>query len=119
MRFRWNTPKGPVGICGQRGWFRMTTLAPCARMSSVNPRAKDAEPPTHICAFAGDASKGNRPSFVQAARPEIAEPLVERFARRLETEHALRVARGVFGGSMRVELVNDGPVTIIVERRPG
>jgi len=69
--------------------------------------------------LAGDASKGNRPSFVRAARPEVAAPLVERFAARLEREHGLRVARGVFGGSMRVELVNDGPVTIIVERSAG
>ncbi len=69
--------------------------------------------------LAGDASKGNRPSFVRAARPETAAPLVERFARRLEREHGLRVARGVFGATMRVELVNDGPVTIIVEKRAG
>ncbi len=67
--------------------------------------------------LAGDASKGNRPSFVRAARPEVAEPLVERFAQRLENEHGVRVARGVFGGAMRVELANDGPVTIVVERR--
>ena len=66
--------------------------------------------------LAGDASKGNRPSFVRAARPEVAGPLVERFAERLEREHGLTVARGVFGATMRVELVNDGPVTIIVER---
>lgn len=68
--------------------------------------------------LAGDANKGNRPSFVRAARPEVAAPLVERFAARLEREHSLRVARGVFGGAMRVELTNDGPVTIILERRP-
>lgn len=67
--------------------------------------------------LAGDARKGNRPSFVRAAEPVIAEPLVERFARRLENEFGLLVARGVFGASMRVELVNDGPVTIIVEKR--
>jgi D-aminoacyl-tRNA deacylase len=57
----------------------------------------------------GDARKGNRPSYVAAARPEHAEPLYERFADRL---HA---ARGVFGAMMDVELVNDGPVTILVE----
>jgi len=69
--------------------------------------------------LAGDASKGNRPSFVRAARPEVAAPLVERFASRLENEHGLRVARGVFGATMRVELVNDGPVTIVVEKSAG
>jgi D-tyrosyl-tRNA(Tyr) deacylase len=57
----------------------------------------------------GDARKGNRPSFVDAARPEHAEPLYERFCDRLGA------ARGVFGARMDVELVNDGPVTILVE----
>jgi D-aminoacyl-tRNA deacylase len=57
----------------------------------------------------GDARKGNRPSYVAAARPEQAEPLYERFADRLGA------ARGVFGATMEVELVNDGPVTLMVE----
>ena len=57
----------------------------------------------------GDARKGNRPSFVAAARPELAEPLYERFCERL------RAARGVFGAHMDVELVNDGPVTVMIE----
>ena len=56
-----------------------------------------------------DARKGNRPSYVAAARPELAEPLYERFADRLGA------ARGVFGAMMEVELVNDGPVTLLVE----
>ena len=57
----------------------------------------------------GDARKGNRPSYVAAARPQQAEPLYERFADRLQAE------RGVFGAMMEVELVNDGPVTILLE----
>jgi D-aminoacyl-tRNA deacylase len=57
----------------------------------------------------GDARKGNRPSYVAAARPEEAEPLYERFADRLQAQ------RGVFGAMMEVELVNDGPVTILLE----
>jgi D-aminoacyl-tRNA deacylase len=57
----------------------------------------------------GDARKGNRPSYVAAARPERAEPLYERFADRLQAK------RGVFGAMMEVELVNDGPVTILLE----
>jgi D-tyrosyl-tRNA(Tyr) deacylase len=56
-----------------------------------------------------DASKGNRPSFVQAAPPELAEALYERFC------DALGASRGVFGARMEVELVNDGPVTILLE----
>ena len=57
----------------------------------------------------GDARKGNRPSYVAAARPEQAEPLYERFADRLGA------ARGVFGAMMEVELVNDGPMTLMLE----
>jgi D-tyrosyl-tRNA(Tyr) deacylase len=60
-----------------------------------------------------DTAKGNRPSFTDAAPPEAAEPLYERFCEVLE-ELGLRVERGVFGASMAVELVNDGPVTILL-----
>jgi len=62
----------------------------------------------------GDTSKGNRPSFTRAARPEQAEPLYERFCAALR-ELGVEVEQGVFGARMAVELVNDGPVTIIVE----
>jgi D-aminoacyl-tRNA deacylase len=61
-----------------------------------------------------DTAKGNRPSFSGAARPEVAEPLYERFAERLRAL-GVEVATGVFGARMAVELVNDGPVTIILE----
>lgn len=57
----------------------------------------------------GDARKGTRPSYVAAARPEIAEPLYERFCAALDAQ------RGVFGAHMEVELVNDGPVTLQLE----
>ena len=57
----------------------------------------------------GDARRGNRPSYVAAARPEHAEPLYERFCDRLAAR------RGVFGAHMDVELVNDGPVTLLLE----
>ena len=57
----------------------------------------------------GDARRGNRPSYVDAAPPEIAEPLYDRFCGRLDAR------RGVFGAMMAVELVNDGPVTLLVE----
>jgi D-tyrosyl-tRNA(Tyr) deacylase len=62
----------------------------------------------------GDVRKGRRPSFNDAARPEIAEPLVESFAAALE-EAGVRVARGRFGALMQVELVNDGPVTLVLD----
>jgi D-tyrosyl-tRNA(Tyr) deacylase len=57
----------------------------------------------------GDARKGNRPSYVAAAPPDHAEPLYERFCERLDA------TRGVFGALMSVELVNDGPVTLLLE----
>lgn len=58
--------------------------------------------------------KGNRPSFTDAAEPEHAEPLVEAFAAGLEAA-GVRVGRGAFGARMRVSLVNDGPVTIVLD----
>jgi len=62
----------------------------------------------------GDLRRGRRPSFNDAARPEVAEPIVEAYAAALEAQ-GLRVARGRFGAMMQVELVNDGPVTIIID----
>ena len=61
-----------------------------------------------------DVRRGRRPSFLAAARPEIAEPVVEAYARALE-DLGVPVARGRFGAQMAVELVNDGPVTIILD----
>jgi D-tyrosyl-tRNA(Tyr) deacylase len=61
-----------------------------------------------------DTAKGNRPSFAGAARPEVAEALYERFCAALR-ELGIAVETGVFGTRMRVELVNDGPVTIVLD----
>ena len=61
-----------------------------------------------------DTRKGKRPSFTGAAAPEAAEPLYESFCASLERE-GVRVARGVFGARMEISLVNDGPVTIVLE----
>jgi D-tyrosyl-tRNA(Tyr) deacylase len=60
---------------------------------------------------------GNRPSFIRAARPEIAIPLYEQFLALLEAEMGKPVARGIFGADMQVALVNDGPVTICIDSR--
>jgi len=65
----------------------------------------------------GDCRKGRRPSFDAAARPETALPLYERFVQELRTL-GLRVATGVFQAHMQVELTNDGPVTLLLEREP-
>ncbi len=61
-----------------------------------------------------DTAKGNRPSFTGAARPETAEPLYDAFCAELRTL-GVQVATGVFGTRMQVELVNDGPVTIVLD----
>ena len=63
----------------------------------------------------GDASKGRRPSFIDAARPDVAIPLYERFVALLRAT-GTRVETGEFGASMAVDLVNDGPVTLWLER---
>lgn len=62
-----------------------------------------------------DARKGRRPGFTDAAPPEVAEPLVEHFAQALRN-HGVPVETGVFGADMLVEIHNDGPVTILLER---
>ena len=62
----------------------------------------------------GDARKGRRPSFIQAAQPEVAAPLVDLFAELLRGQ-GLPVATGVFGAQMEVRLLNDGPVTLVLD----
>lgn len=64
----------------------------------------------------GDARRGRRPGFTDAAPPEIAEPLVEKFAEFLREAGVRKVESGVFGAKMQVEIHNDGPVTIIIDR---
>lgn len=61
--------------------------------------------------------KGNRPSYIKAAKPDIAIPLYEKFLQKLETHIGRNVAKGIFGADMKVSLVNDGPVTIIVDSK--
>lgn len=68
--------------------------------------------------LAGDCRRGNRPSFVRAAPPEEGRRLYERVRDRLVAA-GVETRTGVFGAAMQVELVNDGPVTLILERRPG
>lgn len=80
-----------------------------------------------VCDIAGDilvisqftlhasTKKGNRPSFLKAASPEIAEPLYRRFCESLETKIGKPVGRGIFGDDMKVALINDGPVTILID----
>ena len=63
----------------------------------------------------GDVRKGNRPSFNRSAHPEISVPLYEKFCEYLELELGKKIQRGVFGAMMDVSLVNDGPVTIIID----
>lgn len=67
--------------------------------------------------LAGDCSKGNRPSFVAAADPELGQRLYDRVGQCLASDHQLPVKTGVFGAMMRVHIVNDGPVTLIIRSR--
>ena len=61
--------------------------------------------------------KGNRPSYIKAAKPEIAIPIYEKFVQKLEKNLGKRIETGVFGADMKVALVNDGPVTIIIDSK--
>jgi D-tyrosyl-tRNA(Tyr) deacylase len=61
--------------------------------------------------------KGNRPSYIKAARPEIAIPLYNSFVSRLSSLHGRETATGEFGAMMQVELINDGPVTILIDTK--
>ena len=61
--------------------------------------------------------KGNRPSYIKAAKPDVAVPLYEKFLLKVEEEAGTKPARGIFGADMKVTLLNDGPVTIIVDSK--
>jgi D-tyrosyl-tRNA(Tyr) deacylase len=64
----------------------------------------------------GELKKGTRPSFTDAARPEVAEPMYDEMIALLKKENSVNIQTGIFGAMMDVELVNSGPVTIILER---
>jgi len=64
-----------------------------------------------------DTKKGNRPSFIRSARPEQAIPLYDYFLSQLKKSFSGKIEKGVFGGDMQVELINDGPVTIIMDSK--
>jgi D-tyrosyl-tRNA(Tyr) deacylase len=61
--------------------------------------------------------KGNRPSYIKAAKPEIAQPLYEQFVRQFEKDLGQTIQTGTFGADMKVALLNDGPVTIIIDSK--
>lgn len=61
--------------------------------------------------------KGNRPSYIKAAKPDVAIPLYEKFVQQLQLELGKKIQTGVFGANMKVSLLNDGPVTIIIDSK--
>jgi D-tyrosyl-tRNA(Tyr) deacylase len=64
-----------------------------------------------------DTKKGHRPSYARAAKPEISRPMYERMIAQLETDLGKKIATGIFGADMKVELLNDGPVTIAIDSK--
>ena len=64
-----------------------------------------------------NTKKGNRPSYIKAAKPEIAIPLYEQFITQIESDLNKTVGKGIFGADMKIELLNDGPVTIIIDSK--
>ena len=61
--------------------------------------------------------KGNRPSYIRAAKPDVAIPLYEKFILQIETDLGKKVGTGIFGADMKIELLNDGPVTIVMDTK--
>jgi D-tyrosyl-tRNA(Tyr) deacylase len=61
--------------------------------------------------------KGNRPSYIKASKPDIAIPLYEQMIRKLSTDLGKKIQTGIFGADMKVELLNDGPVTIVIDTK--
>jgi len=61
--------------------------------------------------------KGNRPSYIKASKPDIAIPLYDKMIQQLETDLAKKIKTGIFGAHMKVELLNDGPVTIVIDTK--
>ena len=64
-----------------------------------------------------NTKKGNRPSYIKAAKPEVAIPIYEQFKRQIEKDLGKKVATGIFGADMKISLLNDGPVTIIIDTK--
>ena len=64
-----------------------------------------------------NTKKGNRPSYIKASKPEIAIPLYEKLIRQLETDLGKKISTGIFGADMKVRLLNDGPVTIVIDSK--
>ena len=99
-----------------REGFDAPSRQPCPKCGAIAKRVLFAPPIVFKGSgfYVTDSRKGRRPSWSHAARPELAEPLVEAFATALEAL-GVRTARGRFGAHMKVELLNDGPVTLIVD----
>lgn len=103
-------------LCGKIARMRIFTDQEGNMNLSLTDTAGDALVVSQFTLHAS-TKKGNRPSFIRAARPEVAEPLYETFKTHLSAEIGRPVQSGIFGAMMAVELVNDGPVTILVDSK--
>jgi len=103
-------------LCGKIARMRIFADAEGVMNQSLQESGGDALVVSQFTLHAS-TKKGNRPSYIRAARPEHAEPLYEAFKELLSKELGRLVSSGVFGAMMEVELVNDGPVTILLDSR--
>lgn len=111
-----DTPEDAVKLAGKLAALRAFDDAGGKMNLSVTDTGGEALVVSQFTLF-GDCAKGNRPSYNRAARPEHAIPLYEKFVAELSRLLGKPVPTGVFGADMKVELLNDGPVTLILDTR--
>lgn len=111
-----DTPEDAVKLAGKLAALRVFDDAGGKMNLSVTDTGGEALVVSQFTLF-GDCAKGNRPSYNRAARPEHAIPLYEKFVAELSRLLGKPVPTGVFGADMKVELLNDGPVTLILDTR--
>jgi D-tyrosyl-tRNA(Tyr) deacylase len=111
-----DTTEDIMWLCGKITWLRIFEDAEGVMNLSVHETGGEVLVVSQFTLHAS-TKKGNRPSYIRAARPETAIPLYEEFVRTLEAETGRKVQTGSFGAMMNISLVNEGPVTIIIDSK--